>query len=246
MTVPAERLDASASGPANALEAAHRIRAVHETMVAISRIAEAQVMEAAWTIRREHPDRDAFERFVAERVGVLAPEKAWLMAQTWDAARGSPELRDLARTRPADAMDFVRGYVEAGLQERLGGLDETDRAAVRLASQPRRLRAHMRDLVRQHDANRDRIEALERERDDAVAELVAERGGASRLDAHPMRAADDLRDAESRLAEIADRLAPVLAAATESVRSRVLATNDLAMGHLERIAAAVYGGEEDV
>lgn len=243
--------------PRAALEAAARIRVVHEQLRRVSHLAEAQLMEAAWTIRGEIPERAAFDAFVAEHAPVLDPGRAWLMADTWAVARRSRKLKELAYSDAPAALDFVRQFVEAGEREGIEAVDELDADAVALLAQPaarrheglRKLLSVSRDVEASADPHRARMERLERERDEAVDAL--ERGApVESLSMHPAKrlkaAAADLQAIESQLAPLAEAVEALCRGdgASEAVRQRLLATGDLALGHVERITAAAMGGDE--
>ena len=239
-----------------ALDAARRIRAVHDLIRQAARLAEAQVMESCWEIRGEIPDRDAFEAFCAAELPMLEPGRAWLMAETWGAARRSRRLRDAARSDPDAALEFVRGFVEAGLEGRLleSGVDAE--AVEVLTLPPRRRGERMRkllDVARQVEAGRDpvaeEIERAVRERDEAVAALKAGSGVES-LAAHPQRrlreAAGELQAAEAAVAELAGRIEGLCAAerVPDAMNRRLVAAGDLLIGNVERIITAAMGGRD--
>ena len=234
-----------------ALQAAQRVRAWHETLRTLSAIAEAQVMEAMWVIRREYPKRAAFVEFVAARVGIVAPRRAWLMAQTWDAARRNRNMRRLAETQPDEAIEFARGLVEAGQEERLANLDDDDREiAEALTGTPRQRRSRLRKLLDaeraaatgRHPVDVKRIEDLTAERD---AALVAAEAGGERT-ASPASLTADLQKVERTVATLAEAAAEALRAGAvgESARERLLRTIDLMIGSLDRISAAAMGLDE--
>ena len=88
-----------APGLHRALEAAGRIRALHAALQQLSQLAEAQVLEAVWSIRQELPAPADFASFVGRELPMLTAERAQLMAETWAVARRSRELRELAGAR---------------------------------------------------------------------------------------------------------------------------------------------------
>ena len=144
--------------PGTAIQAVWRIRAWHDAMRTLSAIAEAQVMQACWVIRREHSDRGDFDAFCAAQglAPIMGAPQAWLMAETWDVARRQRPLRELAADRPTDAIAFVRGFVEAGHEEDLRELDEDDQRVVEiLAAPPRARRSKIRALLESHQERLD-------------------------------------------------------------------------------------------
>ena len=249
MSLPAGPGPKPAVSPAVA--AAQRIVLVHGQVQHFARLAEAQVMESAWVIRRNIPDRRAFDAFVAAEAPVLAPDKAWLMADAWEAARRNRGMRELVDADPAAAIDFVRSVVEAGAEERLAALDDDDREFLDLARLPRRRRNEqlrkLLDVARVVDEGRDpvreELEQMARERDEAK-QALASGGDVESLSSHPQArlrdAAGELQEIEKSLAPLAERIEGLIAATEvpDAVRRRLVATGDLLMGALERIAAA--------
>lgn len=240
MSALAERLAGVPDSPAEglpALQAAQRIRTWREVLHAMSATAEAQVMASCWAIRREHVDREAFDAFVARHLdGVLRGDQAWALADTWDAARRNRGIRDLASTRPDEAVALVTGYAEAVPD---GGFDEDDRELVELlAAPPRKRRTRLRELRAAAMAareNRDpedvrRIRELEGERDDALVQArIAGAGGA--IDPMELLAED-----ERRLSARADEFDGLRGRLSDGARDRLLRLADMAMGSLERIS----------
>ena len=230
-------------GPAESLtavQAAQRILAWRDAVHTLSAIAEAQVMEAAWAIRREHSDRDAFGAFVERNLGdVLDADRAWSMAETWDAARRNRQLRELARRRPEEAVAFVRDFAESAD----GALDDDDREAVELLSAPpRQRRARLRELQAdaraagegRNPADVRRIAELEAERDEAVFQ--------ARLAGPVADPAETLAEDERRLAARADEIDALRGKLSAAAADRLLRVADMAMGSLERIMSALQGG----
>ena len=252
-TLPALGIEAGDPAAMTAAEAAQRIRAWHDALRHLSSMAEAQVMAAAWAIQRELPDRPAFDAFVGATLdGVMTPDQAWLSAQTWDAARSNRGIRDLARTHPDRAVEFMRTLVDAGQADRVANLDEDDRAIADLAAAPpREFRSRLRRLYaaeRHASAGRNpadvqRIETLTEERDAALAQVA----DADKVAAHPAAAltaaTSEMQEEEKRLAQLAERVDQALAggAPSQAARDRLLRTVELAMSSLERIAGAAMG-----
>ena len=210
------------AGPMSAMEGARRIRAWSDTMRALSRVAEAQVMEAAWAIRNEYPTRDAFDTFIREHVKVLPTDRAWLLAQTWATARRTPRLLRLTSTRPSDAVEFVRAFLDAGAEDRLNDLQGGGDSTIELLDLP---------------ARRRRVELLRILKPDhpyASAELRVRRARGSGSNAS---AVDEFQELELQLDSVSQRLAasPVSPGDLELLQSLY----ESAMMSLERIAEAL-------
>ena len=250
---------AVAPAPRTALEAAGRIRAVHDAMQQISKIAEAQVLEAAWCIRQEIPERGTFDAFVGAELPMLTAERAWLMAETWSVARKSRELRNLANDDPSGALEFVRGFVEAGLEERLTEAGGIDRDAVEVLTLPARKRnARLRkllDVAQQVEAGKDPgdaeyIEQLTRERDEAV-QALRDGDGVEVLSAHPVRqlneASKQLLEVESQVAALAQKIETLCqrTPVSDALNKRLVAAGDLLIGNTERIIQAAMGEPDE-
>ncbi len=256
----------TAAEPPSAAAALARIRAWHSALRAVARVAEAQIMAACWVLRRAAADREGFERLVAgELAGVLAPERALAMAETWEVARRQRALRDLALADPGDAMAFVADFAAAAGAERVRALDEDDReVAALLAAPPRRRRAQLRALVRMRRgapaepaaapapaANAGPgPEAAEAEAEGervADARAVADAAGPPPEAVKPERPeqlVEALRALEGRLHGLADAVAATAADPgwTPARRSRLLRLTDLAVADLDRIAECAQGG----
>ena len=194
VTALAQRLDAPALPNMTALDAARRICVLYETARVLAGTIKAQTMEALWIIRREYPDPDEFADFVRTHTPI-APAEARLMADAWTAARANRAVRELAHTRPNDALAFIDELVKTGLAEQLEALDDTDLKAMRCLTLPPRKRvAAVKELIEvkdaveagHHPADREHIKALEVERDAAVTALQ-DATRIERLDDAPVR-----------------------------------------------------------
>ena len=246
MNALAERLAAVPAGPVDelsAVQAAQCIRAWREVLNAVSAAAEVQVMAACWAIRREHADRESFGSFAGRHLdGVLGHDRAWTLAETWDAARRNRGVRELAATRPDEAVALVSGYAEAVPD---GGFDEDDRELVELLSAPpRQRRARLRELREDARATREsrdpedvrRIRELEEERDRDARERHAAGAGADPREL--------VAEAEQRLTAAADVLAARRGTLSSDARERLFLLADLAMGALERITLGLQNEED--
>ena len=140
---------AGAGEPRTALEAVAVIRGWHETLRAISAIAECRVMAAAHVIRREFPDRGEFDAvFETHLAGILDASRGWLMAETWEIAQKNRSIREFARSKPAEAVEFVREFVDTGAAEQLELLGDDDRRLAEYCAMPAKKRlARLRELL---------------------------------------------------------------------------------------------------
>ena len=236
------------------LDELRRIQAICNTMHAVAQVLEVQLMESLWKISTEVSERPAFERLVGEHTN-LPPDRAWLMAQTWEVARRNRDLRRLALNRPSEALALVEGLIENNLAEGAENLTDVDREMAKFAAMPQRKKvAAIRELIadgqaareKRHPADQERIRELEAERDAAVVEM----GKARKVLPHPggeiRQALDDLRAAESRLAEVAERLDVVLTAASGASRTEAIQITHLIQDAAARIeATAVQGWDEE-
>ena len=218
--------------PGTAIQAVWRIRAWHDAMRTLSAIAEAQVMQACWAIRREHSDRPDFDAFcAAQGLGtIMGAPQAWLMAETWDVARRQRPLRELAADRPTDAIEFVKGFVEAGREEDLRELDEDDRRVVEiLAAPPRARRSKIRTLLESHQERLD-LESPEPPPPPPPPNVSGE------LEAR----VGELQAAVRTLDRLAEAIPELLLrdAGNRARRERIPLYTDLGVGSLERIASA--------
>ena len=167
----------------SAIQAAQHIRVVVAFTRTIAEMAEAQIMEAAWIVRRDYPERGGFDRFVAEQLGeTMSPDRVWRYAETWDAVRASRPLRELAQRRPGEAVSLIAEYRDAGGDTE--ALDAADRHVQQALSQPKRTRARLfREMARSHlaasagrnPADVEQIRTLSEERDAALQELERNR-----------------------------------------------------------------------
>lgn len=256
------RPGAADAEPPSVAAALARIRAWHSALRAVARVAEAQIMAACWVIRRAAADRGDFERLVAgELAGVLAPDRAVAMAETWEVARRQRALRDLALADPGDAMAFVHDFAGAVGAERLRTLDEDDReVAALLAAPPRRRRAQLRALVRLRRGAPAEPAASPAPADAGPGPEAAEAaaaGGGGAADAcggeaadapapaaaKPERLVEALRALEGRLHGLADAVAASRPEPgwTPARRARLLRLTDLAVADLDRIAECAQG-----
>ena len=233
---------AEGAPPATAVEAIGRIRIWHEALKTLAAVAEAQIMEACWTIRREFPDRPQFDAVIDTNLsGVLQPDRGWLMAETWGVARRQRDVRQLVSSQPDAAMRFVREFVDAGTAEQLELLDEDDQTMAELLSAtPRQRRLRIRGLLAA-----ERAAAAGRSPADIrrIEELEAAAGVTS-MDDHPAARLRErlaqLAEAERVLRETAEATEGLGAAATERQRAQLLAYTDRIIDHAEAIASDIY------
>ena len=99
------------------IAAAAEIRTWFQLLKTIGAAAETKVMRACWRIRQAHPDAEDFGRFVHTQLdGLMAPRKAWLLADTWEVASKNRKIAELAARKPDKAI-----RVRAGLHRRRRG-----------------------------------------------------------------------------------------------------------------------------
>ena len=220
-----------------ALEAVEHIRRWTQALEKVSTLAEVQRMGAAWAIQREYPEREAFAAFAGPRLaGMYTSEQLWLMAENWGMSRSSPRLRELTRAHPGEALEVTRTLVEAGAQERLARLDQSDRALLEvLDGPPREMSARLRKLLdRRHPEDVKRIETLTEERDAARAALA----DADQVHGLPTATINevitDLQRLEREAAADAERFEQHDASTAQ--RERALRAIDLIIGHMERMS----------
>ena len=232
-----------------ALEAASGLDAWATTRQQLVQITDVQIMLHADAIRREYPERAGFDAFCAEHVVALRPDQVWVLAQAGEAAQKNRNFRELARTRPGEAVALVQDLVEAGLEERVVHLDEDDHELAQVLTAPRtKMRKRLRrmlDAERHARAGRnpadvERIQELAEERDAAVAALDEARKVTGLPTAAVNEVIADLQRLESEAAADAERF-PSLGA-TYAQRERALRAVDLIIGHMERISEACMEG----
>ena len=224
---------ASSEPPATMAAAIQRIRTWHELLRNLSDLASAQVMESLHVVRGLAESEARFREIVGTQLaGIVEPDRAVLMARTWEIARERRELREVARSRPSQALEFVDEFVRAGRIEDLEGDGADD--AVRLLTLPPRQRVKAaRTLIaerneRAPDDDADpfaetpdsRRERIVQERIDAALQKLGE--GEMALDKASWLFADAAEGTGVRL--------------PAAVVKRLLALTDLVIGHAERIA----------
>ena len=225
-------------------QAAARIHAIHDVMRALSVVAQLQLMESCWVIKSHCQLRVAFDAFLAEHGvdAVLAPDEAWAMALTHDVQRRHHVMRDLVSARPAQAMQWVRGFVDAHCEERLDELDERDREVVSLLhGPPRALRAKVRAWLAA-EARHTGTGGPPAEPPPAPPEPPAAVHPGTRW----REAVDRLRDADAALADVAGDVADLCAttgSAPAAQATRLLHLVDSLQASLDAIAGALVGGE---
>lgn len=225
--------------------AAARITSLYEAAQALAASIEAQVMEALHLIREACPDEDAFSGVVSE-LTPLRPAEALRMAQTWEVVRRQRDLRQLAATRPREAMGLVRGLLEAAPGAGTIATWTADDAAVAavLALPPRARNARIRELVRGQGGTGDAPRApadVER-----IAELEAQVDAlrpAPRL-VRWREVVERVRDAEADLAEAASDVADLAGARAgvpAATAARLLRLADSAQASLDAVSGALLG-----
>lgn len=244
--LPALPATETAISSMTALQAALQINALHETALKLAQTIQAQLMEAAWVIRREIPDQEQFSDFVKLRTS-LNPDDAWRMADAWRIARSNRDLREMAQTKPSGAMRFIQQLVDAGVADE----ENTDDGEVaRLLSLPARKRTQeIKRLIDDaqgaqtghHPADREQIRALTEERDAALAAL-GESGADANVVGMENHPAAVLRDITERLnnirrevTAIAEQFKPLAKQADSAARDRICAPVDMSIHMLEEI-----------
>lgn len=227
--------------PATALEAVARIRVWHDALRALSAMAEARLMAAAWRIQEDIPERAQFDSFVGAHLkGVLAPDRAWLMAETWSVASQHRQIRDFAQAAPAEAMGLVKLFVDSGQMEQLELLNEEDERFAALASaSPRKRRRMMRDLLAGAGARQAVPPSA-----GPVKFPLREVAHGRMLNEQIRIRIDALREAESAVAAAAEDLAEYLPRTSPAHRREILAVADLATGALDGVTGEIHKLEE--
>lgn len=227
--------------PATALEAVARIRVWHDALRALSAMAAARLMAAAWRIREDIPERAEFDVFVESHLrGVLAPDRAWLMAQTWGVASKHRQIRDFAQAAPAEAMGLVKRFVDSGQMEQLELLNEEDQRFAELTSaSPRKRRRMMRELLAGAGAPQ-----AEPPSAGPVKFPLHQVATTSMVNEQIRIRIDALRAAESAMASATDELAEYLPRTSPAHRREILAVADLATGALDSVTGEIHKLEE--
>ena len=238
---------------ATVLEELKRVRVIFDTARAVAQTLEAQLMESLWKIRKEiGGDQARFELLIRSNTK-LDPQRAWLMAETWDKARRNRDLRQLASQQPSQALQLVSQFVEGGLAEKLESLSDHDHEVAGLFSLPPRKRnAKVRQMIAEAQAARKghnpadlaEIETLQAERDAALEEMEK----AKKVTPHPgsemRQALDDLRDAEKRLAQVCENMRSLLQGASDRVRDEAQRLGRTAMTTIENLLSDVYESQQ--
>jgi hypothetical protein len=211
-------------------EAAGRIRALHMTARTFAQLIEAQIMESLWIIRRELPVDAEFYTFVESQTPIDR-RRARLMVDTWSVARRRRELRELAQSRPSEALALMKSAIDAGVQL----ADATDKQVAELLSRPPRQRNRaIRELIESHEAQEEESTVREPERPIVGTVGRNEESRSSRL--------GELLEALQKIeGELADLLltAEMVLGETRPIpgagRERLLSLAAIATDHIERI-----------
>ena len=249
-----------------AVQAVQHIRACVAITRTLVELARAQIAEAAWIVRREHPERVAFERFVTEQgIGdAMSPGQAWREAEAWDVMRRQRPLRELAHNHHDEAVRLALEFVDGGGDT--GALDEDDRRITEILSQPKRKRTELlREMVRaqraapegRNPADVEQIRTLTEERDAAVRELAHKGGVVPMADTPAGRVQSlygELVDIHTRMADIAVRYEAALEGQPRpgaeprplaAAVSNMTGLADRLTEQAERITAASFGLEPE-
>ena len=229
------QLAAVGSSPApltdlSALEIVHKMTAIYQQAMQILEQSQAAIMECMWEIKARHcgDDDEEFYAFAQRHIDIVAPKEAVKLANTWAGARQNRGLRELAKSKPGQAIKLVCQLTEGGALEAL----EDDAEVARLLSMPPRKRAKaIREMIDvkqsveagHHPADRERIKALEAERDAAVAAL----------------------DAQDKVRDLADAPKAQLARYAEDCDRVLQQVRDFVVASDQRLAQADFSGLED-
>ena len=189
----------SASVPATltALKAVAEIKALRKTAAHIAQMLEAQLHEQLWIIRNEFDHESDFTRFVELELDIK-PTESVARVKTWDVARRSRPVRELAQQSGRDtgsALALVNKLIESGAEDALSN----DAEVARLLTLPgRKLTKEIRRLIDQAPPAgpaEDRGRA-----DESEAQLAAQ--GGSRASRAATQLMTDLRGVETSLASL--------------------------------------------
>ena len=235
------------------MEELRRVRAICDTARAVAQTLEAQLMESLWKIRQElGGDRTRFIQLLHAHTD-QDPDRAWLMAETWESGRKNRDLRALASQKPHEALALVSQFVDEGLSAELHELGDNDHDAARLVSLPPRKRtAKIRELIAEakaaktghHPADLERIRAAEAERDAAVEELDRERQLKLGEKTPERQALNQLRDVEKRLAQAMEAVRPQLPAASTEFRDEARRVSEMLWTAIERLHSEIYVSDD--
>ncbi|MCY4479135.1 MAG: hypothetical protein OXB97_04520 [Rhodospirillales bacterium] len=117
----------SAPVPAAALEAAHRIGALHRTGQKVLEMLESGIMRACHEIREAIPDGERRAAFIAAHTP-LEPVRADALALAWEGAREARSLRTLSAPEAEGRLGLIEEFVRT--------VGDADRAADALGSIP--------------------------------------------------------------------------------------------------------------
>ena len=225
-----------------------RVRAIWDTARSLAQELEAQLCEELWGIRQEiGPDERRFKGLIAGNSD-LDPERAWLMAETWDAARRNRSLRELAQKRPSEAMTMVGEFVSSGLKNRLEALDDDDQEVVAIIAQPPRKRGKAIKALLEASraagdghspAAREEIATLTAERDAAVEQLEQARKETRLPGEYQRQTIGDLREIEARLADASADAMRILTTARPETQAEAAQVVDQIIAIAERLSEAL-------
>ena len=252
-----------------AVQAVQHIRACVAITRTLVELARAQIAEAAWIVRREHPERAAFERFVSEQgIGdAMSPGQAWREAEAWDVMRRQRPLRELAHNHHDEAVRLALEFVDGGGDT--GALDEDDRRITEILSQPKRKRTELlREMARaqraapegRHPGDLEQIRTLTEERDAALEE-IARIGHASNVVRTTDAPTGHVRELHRELSELLGKVTDITtgyeafmelagppgerSSALESAANAVARLADDLIEQAERILGATSGDTDD-
>ena len=224
-----------------ALNLAQEIRTLRTVTLQIAQTVEAQIMERLWRIRAEFGSEADFGAFTARQLDIPA-EKALAYVTTWEGARKNRNLRELANSKPDQAMALIEGLAN-GLDE----VGEQDTEVARLLGMPaKKQAAALRELLDARDAadsgrnpaDVQRIDALETE---LAESKVTQIGDSPQVQAR--RLTEYLAEVQSELTRQGDGVL-ALGRASQSARNQAVRMADQIIGALEHISASALAGPE--
>lgn len=225
----------------SALEIVHKMTAIYQQAMQILERSQAAIMECMWEIKTRHcgDDDGEFQAFAARYIDIVTPREAVKLANVWAGARKNRDLRELAQSKPGQAVRLVCQLTDGGALEAL----EDDAEVARLISMPPRKRTKaIREMIDMkqsveaghHPADRERIKALEAERDAAVAALEAQDKVSNLADTPKAQLAQYAEDCDGVLQQLRDFVAASDQRLAQADFSAV--EDETLVAHQERIA----------
>ena len=227
------------------MAAVAEIRVLRSLVVQVAQMAEAQIMERLWRCRAEFGDDEpSFTSFVRAELDI-APTEALGYVATWETARKSRRLREMAQSQPDAAMAFVQRLVASGAE---AAVVADDAEVTRLLTLPPRQQARaLRDLIDTQTAvEGDRHPDDVRRIDELETELAVATGEVSSIEHSPAARARALTDyLDDVYRELSARTGDIdaLGQVGQGVRGRAARTADGLIGLLERAVGATLDAD---